>query len=180
MDRSELAKLKQKQGSAGIETPDVSVVDVTPNTAVNVDPQDIYVKGVVRGQKTMKDHSKLDNLDYANSGHTGFAGIEFGTTAEWATKPTYRPEEGVLIVYTDYEEVPTEHGPVTNANFKIGNGNVYLVDLPFVDAGLRYEIGNHINNKIVHITQEEREFWNNKINCLDTEISDDLLEFTRN
>lgn len=76
MDRSELAKLKQKQGSAGIATPDVSVVDVTPSAAVNVDPQDIYVKGVVRGQKTMKDHSKLDNLEYAKSGHTGFASEE--------------------------------------------------------------------------------------------------------
>jgi hypothetical protein len=34
------------------------------------------------GGYTLKDHSKLLNLDYLNSGHEGFAGIQFGTTAE--------------------------------------------------------------------------------------------------
>ena len=29
-----------------------------------------------------RDHSKLKNLDYIKSGHTGFAGIVFGTTEE--------------------------------------------------------------------------------------------------
>lgn len=27
-----------------------------------------------------RDHSKLDNLEYSKSGHTGFAGIEINTT----------------------------------------------------------------------------------------------------
>lgn len=85
----------------------------------------------------------------------------------------------MIIVYTDYEVVPSDRGPITVPNFKVGNGNVYLTDLPFVDVGLRYELNNHINNNVIHITQEEREFWNNKINCIDTEISDDLLIFTR-
>jgi len=35
-----------------------------------------------KGGYTLKDHSKLQNLDYLNSGHEGFAGIQFGTTAE--------------------------------------------------------------------------------------------------
>ena len=34
------------------------------------------------GGYTLKDHAKLLNLDYLNSGHEGFAGIQFGTTAE--------------------------------------------------------------------------------------------------
>ena len=38
--------------------------------------------GKGEGGYTLKDHSKLLHLDYLDSGHTGFAGIEFGTTAE--------------------------------------------------------------------------------------------------
>ena len=34
------------------------------------------------GAAIMTDHSQLTKLDYLQSGHTGFAGIEFGTTAE--------------------------------------------------------------------------------------------------
>lgn len=30
----------------------------------------------------MKDHAKLSHLAFEESGHTGFAGIQFGTTAE--------------------------------------------------------------------------------------------------
>ena len=34
------------------------------------------------GMILMTDHSKLTHLGFKESGHTGFAGIEFGTTAE--------------------------------------------------------------------------------------------------
>ena len=180
MDRSELAKLKQQQSAATVNKTDVNVTNVTPSAAANVDTQDIHIKGVQQGQRAIRDHAQLTHLDYESSGHTGFAGIKFGTTAEWnAQALTYRPEQGMIIVYTDYEVVPSDRGPITCANYKVGNGNVYLADLPFVDAGLRYELNNHIHNNVIHITQEEREFWNNKINCIDTEISDDLLIFTR-
>lgn len=82
MDRSELAKLKQKQGSTTVESNDINIKDVTPTSAVDVDVQDIYIKGVRSGQRVIKDHALLSNLDYIKSGHTGFAGILFGTTAE--------------------------------------------------------------------------------------------------
>jgi hypothetical protein len=92
----------------------------------------------------------------------------------------YIPKQGMITVYTDYETIDTPDGPVTLANFKIGTGNNYLINTPFVDEGLRYALYEHINDKVVHITAEEREFWNNKINCIEPEVSDDLLEFTRN
>ena len=37
---------------------------------------------IIGGSAGTTDHSKLKNLDYIKSGHTGFAGIIFGTTAE--------------------------------------------------------------------------------------------------
>lgn len=34
------------------------------------------------GAVAITDHAQLTHLDYLESGHKGFAGIEFGTTAE--------------------------------------------------------------------------------------------------
>ena len=73
------------------------------------------------------DHAKLKNLDYANSGHTGFAGILYGTTAYWNSQVTYRPPINMLIVYSDYKQYQDEHGNIiTVPGFKISDGKIQL------------------------------------------------------
>lgn len=137
--------------------------------------------GSVGGQGAIpiRDHSKLSNLEYAKSGHIGFAGIEFGTTAEWNANPQYRPAEGMLVVYTDYESYVDEHGETVYVpGFKIGDGNAYLIDKPFVGEADRQLLNEHIQNTEVHIQPGERIFWNNKLNYEEPES--DLLVFTRN
>lgn len=42
---------------------------------------------------------------------------------------------------------------------------------------MREDLRKHIEDMVVHITQDEREFWNKKLNYVEPE--DDLLEFTR-
>ena len=61
----------------------------------------------------------------------------------------------MLVVYTDANQLPSgQYVP----NFKIGDGNNYLINLPFTDDELRYLIENHLQDEVRHITQEEREF----------------------
>lgn len=97
------------------------------------------------------------------------------TTEAWNAKRDFVPLKGELIVYSDYETLEN----VAIPNFKIGDGNAYLIDLPFVDAELRAELRQHINDMTVHITQEERIFWNNKVRCyMDADISNENLIFT--
>ena len=133
------------------------------------------------GMIIMTDHSQLTKLDYLESGHTGFAGIEYGTTAEWAAKFDYVPPQGMLVVYTDYKTiVDPQTGDVKNfMGLKIGNGNVYLADLAFTDECSDIELREHIQDADVHIQDGERDFWNNKINC-ENEVDDGLLIITRN
>lgn len=128
---------------------------------------------------TIKDHAKLLNLDYLNSGHEGFAGIQFGTTEEWSRVPSYCPVEGMLVVYTDYKkEIDPDTGAIIYIpSFKIGNGNTYLADLKFVGDDIRELLQRHMQNTEVHIQPGERNFWNNKLNY--NEPENDLLEFTR-
>lgn len=83
----------------------------------------------------------------------------------------------MLIVYTDYRTATVSGETIYMPGFKLGNGNSYLSDLPFLDEDIRLALEEHLENSEIHITSEERDFWNNKLNYVEPE--DDLLEFTR-
>ena len=82
----------------------------------------------------------------------------FGTTAEWNSKRGLISEAGVLYVYTDYRTYEVDNNAYEIAGFKLGDGQAYLIDLPFLST--LYDV--HLADNDAHITSEEREFWNNK------------------
>ena len=157
----------------------ISTVPVSQNLKTNIHSDKLCGGISESGTVILKDHSKLTNLEYLKSGHTGFAGIEFGTTAEWNEKLDYRPPEGMLVVYTDYQSYEDEQGNIVYVpGFKIGDGNAYLIDKPFVGEADSKLLQKHLEDTGVHIQPGEREFWNNKLNYEEPE--GDLLIFTRN
>ena len=99
------------------------------------------------------------------------AKIQLDTTANWNSKPDFRPAHGLIVVYTDHGQMDEGFGNTINVPaIKIGDGSAYLIDLPFVGDDVRYqiltEIRLHTNNHEIHVTPVEREFWNNKLNCI--------------
>lgn len=93
------------------------------------------------------------------------------TTANWNEKLYYIPERGDIVIYTDKGQITDDYGEIVNVpGVKIGDGNAYLIDLPFVGADVRYqilaELRTHSGNTEIHVTNEEKEFWNNKLNCV--------------
>lgn len=84
--------------------------------------------------------------------------ILFGTTSDWTTETPIISEADKLYVYTDYQ---TDSQGRNIAGIKVGDGNAYLVDLPFIDEVYL----DHIHDTTVHVTAEEKAFWNNKLNC---------------
>jgi hypothetical protein len=82
--------------------------------------------------------------------------VEFGTAAYWNARPSLVSESQTLYVYTDHST--DSHGN-SIAGIKVGDGSAYLIDLPFTDA-LETE---HRANTDIHVTSEERAFWNNKV-----------------
>ena len=97
------------------------------------------------------------------------------TTAEWASDLNYVPARGTLLVYLDkYQVDENQFVP----GLKIGDGTSYGIDLPFVGDNIARDLLDHISNATIHITGEEREFWNNKLNC-STEIVDETLTINR-
>ena len=80
------------------------------------------------------------------------------------------PLAGEIIIYS----------PDSSHDFsriKIGDGSTNIASLPFVNEDLETELNNHITNTSQHITDVEREQWNDKINC-SYQANDHMLVLT--
>ena len=78
------------------------------------------------------------------------------STETWNSQPELVAKKNVVYIYTDHHM--DKHGrPVPG--FKVGDGLSYLIDMPF--------------------TNEEREFWNNKVTTIISEVDNEELIFTR-
>lgn len=97
--------------------------------------------------------------------------IYVDTTENWDSDPTIRTEEKTIYVYTDYQVTPD--GKYV-AGIKIGDGDAYLIDMPFIDTIPMM----HVNNNAIHVSAEDREFWNNKVRCYLSLEEEDTLVFT--
>jgi len=107
--------------------------------------------------------NKIKNIgiDLSSSGWNKlFAKMEVRTTEEWNARQSYVPEAGRIIVYSDRSVLDDKNVP----GIKIADGSAYVVDLPFVDEDVEAVLIEHIHNTEVHITDAERQRWNNKLN----------------
>lgn len=112
------------------------------------------------------------------------------TTENWNNAQGFIPLQGEVIIYTDHEKttriIGNKEVEVDVPAIKIGTGNAYVQDLPFVDEELRNKLMEHIDNIDIHTTLEEKLFWNNKVNIddeyeiIEGELEDETLIFNRN
>lgn len=106
------------------------------------------------------------------NGADGHNNVQYDTTAGWNAQLTLVAAANTLYVYTDH--ILTETGYYL-PGFKIGDGNAYLIDIPFADS----PIDEHMADSEIHITQEEREFWNSKERCYVDASAPETLIFTK-
>ena len=108
--------------------------------------------------------------------------VSENTTAGWKSMITYVPKSGEVVIYTDYKVATLADGSTVNIpGIKIGDGNSYVVDLPFANdmssAVVLEELDKHIKDTTIHVTQAEKDFWNAKLNY---DIDNEELILTRN
>ena len=84
--------------------------------------------------------------------------VLFNTTAAWDAQVQLQSQADTLYIYTDHQ-VDSEGNVI--AGIKVGDGNAYLIDMPFTDSAIM----EHISDNVRHISAEERAFWNNKVRC---------------
>ena len=104
---------------------------------------------------TEKDYSKLDNLPVINDETVvgdltseDLHIVAVKTCAEWALLPQIQSRKGEIYIYSDYQHDDQGHNI---PGIKIGDGNAYVVDLPFSTG------------TDTRITDEDIERWNGKV-----------------
>jgi hypothetical protein len=103
-------------------------------------------------------NTTTDQWDEIDFGSSGDKEIYYGTTEYWNQQPQLLATKGKVYVYSDHiKNTQGQNIP----GVKVGDGTSYLIDMPFTDS----EYAEHILNSIVHITQEDRDAWNNKVRC---------------
>lgn len=103
---------------------------------------------------------------------------EYGDTSYWNSREGYVPEKGSIIVYEDYKTIEKDGKTITIPGIKIASGDAYVQDLPFIgECFIEDEFYDHIKNKDVHTTLEEKEKWNNKVSIDESRLNQELLIF---
>ena len=108
--------------------------------------------------------------------------VKYNTTAGWNAQRTLIAERGILYIYSDHSTITTHEGrtlPVPG--IKVGDGNSYLIDLPFAsDAEIKSiedavdmvadevvrvaeQLDEHEADSDSHVTNEEKERWDRKV-----------------
>lgn len=115
------------------------------------------------------------------------------TTENWNKAHGFIPKAGEVIIYDDYEiktrtvEIQGEaiEETIWVPNIKVGTGNAYVQDLPFVNETIRDVLLEHIHNQNIHVTSSDKQFWNNKVNIDDAyaqinrKLENETLVFNR-
>lgn len=109
-------------------------------------------------------HLSMDLAESINIIRRDGSKVYYDTTENWNLMPDLIGERGAIYVYSDRYSYRDDVGNLTLVpGLKIGDGNAYLIDLPFTDAATIRTLAEHIQDNVRHITQEERTFWNNKV-----------------
>ena len=88
------------------------------------------------------------------------------TKEEWNLNKAQIAQKNVLYIYTNFKIIQKDNEQIAIPGIKIGDGKTYLIDMPFLNdhSYLEDMILEHINNKSIHVSAEDRMFWNNKLN----------------
>ena len=86
--------------------------------------------------------------------------IVIKTKEIWKQYDKVKSQRGKIYVYTE-DDPNLNKSPL----IKIGDGLAYICDLPFITDELSEQLKDHVQNEQIHISQIEREFWNNKVTC---------------
>ena len=163
-DDRTLELLERNQQTTSIQQTATMGVSMNQTTAIRIDDDNVDVR---QSWSSAKINESLER-----SGK-----VRIGTTSEWELQPTFVPERGEFIVYTDRTVIDG----VAYSGVKIGDGGAYVVDLPFVGDDVATvivtQINDHVFNSDIHVSPAEKQFWDNKLNY---DLQGETLIFDKN
>lgn len=98
------------------------------------------------------------------------------TTEGWNSQPNFIGLENCIYIYMDHQVTQDEHGnTVFIPGVKVGDGKAYLIDAPFTDEIMV----KHMADGTIHVTAEEKIFWNNKVTSYIDADDDETLVLSK-
>ena len=134
---------------------------------LDVDFSEVHVAGTTGNYETMYNKPSINSVELVGAltaKDLGLGTVYYNTTDGWALQRDLVTEVGAVYIYSDVGTYTDEMGqtfPV--AGLKIGDGTSYLIDMPFVNDSASAVVFDHVANRDIHITDDERRFWNNKV-----------------
>ncbi len=167
----------EKIGDTAVDLSDYVREEELATVAKSGDYNDLINKLVVDANTEGVANDDLKKLQIGNVFYNAEV-VHINTENYWNSVPTLVSKEGHIYVYSDHSQGENN---VNIPAVKVGDGTSYLIDMPFVESNYT-ELTEHINNSHIHITDNERLFWNNKIRCNDASLiqGGETLIFTTN
>lgn len=132
-------------------------------------------------QADFSNNSEFDALLNPISVSPAGAKIYYDTKENWDLQVDLIAKKAAIYVYSDASYQSDGHGNNTPIPaLKVGDGSSYLIDMPFVNADLTEQILSHVNNELIHVSEEDREKWNNKVTCYINDQNSENLIFSKN
>lgn len=91
-----------------------------------------------------------------------YSEIYSDTQEHWDSQIGIIAEKNAVYVYTNH----SYEGDTPIPAIKIGDGTSYLIDMPFIGDDVMRELRYHMNDTSMHITAQERQFWNDKVTAV--------------
>lgn len=110
-----------------------------------------------------------DMLDYLEDAVIASgAKIYYDTSENWNKKSSLISEKGSLYIYSD----KFSSGDIPIPAIKVGDGNAYVIDLPFTSDILN----DHINNMVVHLSARDRWKLENSVCAEMSQVDEEELK----
>jgi hypothetical protein len=138
----------------------ISGMDSTASNIRYVSPQ----SGPTSITSDVQDALDVLNEAVANS-------VLYDTEANWNSKISLIANKGTIYIYSDHET----DGQNLIPSIKVGDGTSYLIDMPFIDK----LYADHILNTVIHVTAEDKAFWNNKVTAIIDSVQLNTLILTK-
>ena len=148
--------------------------NIKSSSALSGELNDDVKNRVIKDYEVLINKPRVENVELIGNKHLPDFGIPYvweKTTEEWNSEASLISVKGAFYIYTDYS---TDDEGRNIPGIKIGDGLAYVIDLPFLSE----PYDTHILNTIIHVTQKEKDFWNNKFRCYMNEEDIENLVFT--
>lgn len=160
----------------GLSTNDYTTAEKTKLANIEAGAEKNIIEVVKRNGTNLPVTNKTVNIavpvnvsDLVND--LGYAQIIVKSTSDWNQDPSVVSIKDAIYVYSDYGTDGQGNGV---PGVKIGDGQAYVIDLPFTDA----INAAHRNNSDIHVTLQDKQNWNNKVRCYYSELYPERVVFT--